>query len=66
MVGNYVLSLDASVPCILFVHWWNLDGVAIIWVGDQWHTLCVIRDDVWILFVKIYSCMMLWSEYTME
>ena len=41
------MSLDSSVPCIVFFHRCYVYGVDIIWVSVRYHYVCVVRDDAW-------------------
>ena len=46
IIIHEVGTLKASGPCVLFFHWWDLYGVAIILVSGRWNDLLVIRDYV--------------------
>ena len=46
IISHKVEALKASGPCVLFFHWWDLYGVAIILVSARWNDLLFIRDYV--------------------
>ena len=46
MIHHEVVTLEASVPCVLFVHLWDLYGVAIIFLCVWRHDFCIIGDGL--------------------